>query len=106
MTSFRASQIAALVESGWAQCRSVADAVARAGLPPLSVGYLQNAFTAERWHAAEMAVSALRDRFSAARFAEEVAYGMVLVPDPDQLDTRGRMDGPRRANRPARRSHI
>jgi hypothetical protein len=92
VTSFRASQIAALVESGWAQCRSVADAVARAGLPPISAGYLQNAFTAEQWHAAEMAVSALRDSFSAARFADEVAYGMVLDPDPDRLDTRRPMD--------------
>jgi len=37
-------------------------------------------------------VCALRDSFSAARFADEVAYGMVLVPDPDRLDTRGPMD--------------
>jgi len=92
VTSFRASQIAALVESGWAQCRSVADAVARAGLPPISAGYLQDAFTAQQWHDAELAVCALRDRFSAARFADEVAYGMVLVPDADRLDTRGPMD--------------
>jgi hypothetical protein len=41
---------------------------------------------------AEVAVSALRDRFSGARFADEVTYGTVLVPDPDQLDTRGPMD--------------
>jgi len=92
VTSFQASQIAALAASGWAQCPSVADAVARAGLPPISAGYLQSAFTAEQWHAAEMAVSALRDSFSAARFAEEITYRTVLVPDPDRLDTRGPMD--------------
>ncbi len=39
-----------------------------------------------------MAVSTLRGLFSAARFADEVAYGMVLVPDPDRLDTRGPTD--------------
>jgi len=92
VTSFRASQIAALVESGWAQCRSVAEVVARAGLPPISAGYLQDAFTAEQWLAAEMAVSALRDSFSAARFDDEVTYGLVLVPDADRLDTRGPVD--------------
>ena len=94
VTSFRASQIAALVESGWAQCRSVADAVARAGLPPISASYLQDGFTAKQWHDTERAVSALRDLFSAARSADEVTYGTVLVPDPDQLDTRGPMDPP------------
>lgn len=92
MTSFQDSQIAALATSGWAQCPSVADAVIGSGLPPVTASYLQKAFTAEQWHAAERAVSALRDRFSAARFADEVTYGTVLVPDPDQLDTRGPMD--------------
>ncbi|MGI8722423.1 MAG: hypothetical protein ACR2JG_09375 [Geodermatophilaceae bacterium] len=92
MTSFQDSQIAALAASGWAQCPSVADAVTGSGLPPVTASYLQEAFTAEQWHAAEVAVSALRDRFSAARFADEVTYGTVLVPDPDQLDTRGPMD--------------
>lgn len=61
VTSFRDGQIAALAASGWAQCRSVADAVSRAGLPPISVGYLQDAFTAGQWHAAERAVCGLRD---------------------------------------------
>ena len=37
-------------------------------------------------------MSAVRDRFSVARFAAGVTYGMVLVPDPDRLDTRGPMD--------------
>jgi len=92
VTSFQASQIAALAASGWAQCPSVADAVTGSGLPPVTAANLKKAFTAEQWHAAERAVSALRDRFSAARFADEITYGTVLVPDPDQLDTRGPMD--------------
>ncbi len=66
--------------------------MAGAGLPPITAGYLQKAFTAEQWHAADVAVSALRDSFSATRFADEVTYGTVLVPDPDRLDTRGPMD--------------
>lgn len=92
VTSFRDGQIATLAASGWAQCPSVADAVSRAGLPPISAGYLQDAFTAGQWHAAERAVYGLGDSFSTARFADEVGYGMVLVPDPDRLGTRGPMD--------------
>jgi hypothetical protein len=92
VTSFQAGQVAALAASGWAQCPSVADAVTSSGLPAVTASYLQEAFTAQQWHAAEVAVSALRDRFSAARFADEVTYGTVLVPDPDRLDTRGLMD--------------
>ena len=91
VTSFRDSQIAELAASGWAQCPSVADAVTGSGLPPVNAAYLQKAFTAEQWHASEVAVSALRDRFSADRFADEVSWGLVLVPDPDRLDTRGPM---------------
>lgn len=92
MRSFRASQIAALADSGWARCRSVADAVAGAGLPPVTVDYLRETFSAEQWHVAEGAVSALRDAFGSARFGEEIDYGTVLVPDPGCLDTRGPMD--------------
>lgn len=91
-TSFRADQIAALPASGWAQCRSVADAVAASTLPAVTAGYLQEAFTTQHWHAAETVVFALRDQFSAARFAEGVTWGIVLAPDPDRLDTRGRME--------------
>lgn len=92
MRSFRASQITALAGSGWARCRSVADAVAGAGLPPVNVDHLSETFSAEQWRAAEDAVSALRDAFGSARFGEEVDYGTVLVPDPGCLDTRGPMD--------------
>jgi len=66
--------------------------VTGAGLPPITARYLQKAFTAQQWHAAEVAVFALRDSFGAARFADEVSWGIVLVPNPDRLDTRGLMN--------------
>lgn len=92
MTSFRTSQIGLLTASGWSTCGSVADAVANAGLPAVTASYLETKFSADQWRAAEAAVSAVRDRFSAARLADEVTYGTVLVPDPDRLDTRTFMD--------------
>jgi hypothetical protein len=90
--TFRADQIALLVHSGWSQCSSVAAAVQAAGLPALTSRYLATALSAEQWRAAEQAASALRDHFKASRFADEVSYGVVLVPDPAQLDTRRPMD--------------
>ncbi|MGI8646711.1 MAG: hypothetical protein ACR2JX_00545 [Mycobacteriales bacterium] len=89
--SFQSSQIAVLTASGWSTCPSVAAAVVDAGLPAVTASYLETAFSANQWHAAEVAVSALRDQFSAARFAADVTYGVVLVPDPNRLDTRGSM---------------
>lgn len=89
MSAFRTSQIEALASSGWSVCPSIAQAVIQAGLPPVTKNYLDSAFSPAQWEAAEAAVAGLRDRFGAARFAEEVTYGLVLVPDPDRLDTRG-----------------
>ena len=86
--SFRSEQIARLAESGWSRCASVAEAVASAGLPAVTPGYLATAFPDEAWHAAERAVRALRGHFAAARFAADVTYGILLVPDPGKLDTR------------------
>ncbi|WP_028932351.1 hypothetical protein [Pseudonocardia spinosispora] len=88
MTGFRAEQIDLLAGSGWADCPSVAALVASAGLPQLSRAYLESTFTTPQWDAAEAAVTALRVHFAAARFAEEVEYGVLLVPDPAKLDTR------------------
>ncbi|MCP3800875.1 hypothetical protein NLX83_16540 [Allokutzneria sp. A3M-2-11 16] len=84
MTTFMEEQIARLAGSGWARSRSVA----AAGLPAITEDYLLTAFPAARWDAAEEAVSALRSHFSGARFADEVTYGVLLVPDPAKLDTR------------------
>jgi hypothetical protein len=86
--SFKAEQIARLAGSGWARCPSVASAVAAAGLPAVTAGYLATAFADGQWEAAEKAVSALGEHFAAARFAQETTYGVLLVPDPGRLDTR------------------
>jgi len=74
--SFKAEQIAKLAESGWCRCESVADAVARAGLPALTPGFLATAFPGDLWGDAERAVRALRDRFASARFANGGRSGM------------------------------
>jgi len=92
VTSFRADQIELLKTSGWVTCQSIADAVANAGLPAVTSCYLETTFTADQWDAADAAVTSLRDHFGAARFADEVTYGLVMVPDPNRLDTRGPVD--------------
>ncbi|MDR8412392.1 hypothetical protein MTP10_27135 [Nonomuraea sp. 3-1Str] len=96
--SFKAEQIAGLAESGWSHCESVAEAVAKAGLPAVTPDYLATAFSGDLWDAAERAVLALRDHFAAARFADETTYGILLVPDPGRLDTRRPMAAAVRAD--------
>lgn len=91
MASFKSEQIARLADSGWSRCRSIADLVAGCGLPAVSREYLEQTFSAEQWNAAEIAVSALREHFATARFADETIYGVLLVPDPDRVDTRQAM---------------
>lgn len=49
-------------------------------------------FTAEQWSRAESAASALRHHFADARFADEVTYGVLLVPDAELLDTAAPLD--------------
>lgn len=62
--------------------------VAESGLPsPLE--YIGEAFTAEHWERAERAVALLSEKFAANRFSDDVEYGLLLVPSPDRLDTRG-----------------
>lgn len=85
---FKDEQIAQLAASGWSRCHSVARAVANAGLSPITAEYLGDAFCVEQWETAETMTVALREHFSAARFAEETTYGVLLVPDPTKLDTR------------------
>ncbi len=86
--SFKTEQIARLADSGWSRCGSVAEAVAQAGLPPITPAYLATAFSDDMWKTAEHTVRALRDHFASARFADETTYGILLVPDPAKLDTR------------------
>ena len=89
--TFRAQQISRLAESGWSSCASVARAVAAAGLPAITPDYLDHTFDLSQWDSAEAAVTALGQHFGSARFADEVEYGVLLVPDPARLDTRGPM---------------
>lgn len=90
--TFRDEQIELLINSGWSRCGSVAAAVRAAALPVVTSSYLKTAFSAGQWQAAEHAAGALRDHFKASRFADEVSYGVVLVPDPAKFDTRRSMD--------------
>jgi len=89
--SFADEQLALLEASGWCRCGSVARAVADAGLAPVSARCLRGVVSAAQWKTAETATAALREHFSAARFAEETTYGVLLVPDPSKLDTRQAM---------------
>jgi hypothetical protein len=93
MNSFRNAQIERLATSGWVTSPSVASAVAAAGLPAPNQSYLDSAFSVAQWRDAERAAAALQDHFGDARFASEVTYGVVLVPDPARLDTRRPMAG-------------
>ena len=43
----------------------------------------------EQWARAGETIDRLRERFGRYRFAEEVEYGLLVVPVPDRLDTRG-----------------
>lgn len=56
------------------------------GLPAITREYLLDTFD---WRRAEHATRALTEHFAAARFADEVEYGVLLVPDAARLDTRG-----------------
>jgi hypothetical protein len=96
--SFKAEQIARLADSGWSCCESVAEAVARAGLPAVTPDYLAATFSDDLWEVAERAVLALRNHFASARFAEETTYGILLIPDPGRLDTRRPMTAAVRAD--------
>ncbi|GAA1587874.1 hypothetical protein GCM10009804_49990 [Kribbella hippodromi] len=57
------------------------------GLPAITREYLLDTFPAADWAYAEKAARALTDHFAGARFADEVEYGVLLVPDPNLLDT-------------------
>jgi hypothetical protein len=83
MTDFVASSIGQLV-AAW-NTAPVAALVADRGLPAITEEYLRDTFA---WSRAEQAARALTSHFAAARFADEVEYGVLLVPDPSKLDTR------------------
>jgi hypothetical protein len=88
LTAFAAEQITCLASSGWSRCASVAQAVVEARLPGVTAAYLRATFSARDWAAAERGVRSLQEKFGSCRFAKEVSYGTLLVPDPSKLDTR------------------
>ncbi|WP_329002650.1 hypothetical protein OHA18_05785 [Kribbella sp. NBC_00709] len=77
-----------LATSGWSSYEPVAALVRERGLPAITREYLRSEFPPETWKRAEEATLALSDHFAGARFADEVEYGVLLVPDPAKLDTR------------------
>ncbi|KQM05130.1 hypothetical protein FF86_101980 [Frankia sp. CpI1-P] len=91
-TAFARAQIEILARSGWNTCESVREGTERAGLPVPSAEYLRDAFTPDQWDRARRATVALSTHFADARFADAAVYGILLVPDPGRLDTRGGLD--------------
>ncbi|MGW7683773.1 hypothetical protein ACWGID_23750 [Kribbella sp. NPDC054772] len=69
---------------------AVATLVRERGLPAITPEYLLDTLD---WQAAEDATRALTEHFASARFAGEVEYGVLLVPDPERLDTRRPLPG-------------
>jgi len=61
-------------------------------LPAPTPTYLAKAFPSEHWNRAHRAASALKEQFRQARFFDEADIGVVLVPDPKKLDTRGAVE--------------
>ncbi|MFC6161714.1 hypothetical protein [Kribbella jiaozuonensis] len=82
------TQIDRLTTSGWSTCEPIAALVRSRGLPAITREYLLAEFSPETWERAEDATHALAKHFAGARFADEVEYGVLLVPDPHFLDTR------------------
>ncbi|MGW6201080.1 hypothetical protein ACWF0M_33375 [Kribbella sp. NPDC055110] len=83
MNDFVASSLDRLV-AAWSAA-PVAALVRDRGLPAITREYLLDTFA---WQRAEDATQALTKHFAGARFADEVEYGVLLVPDPAKLDTR------------------
>jgi hypothetical protein len=74
--------------AAWNSSAPIADLVHNRGLPAVTHEYLLAEFSPETWKRAEEATHALTEHFAGARFADEVEYGALLVPDPRLLDTR------------------
>jgi hypothetical protein len=88
MTSFQEDEVRRLAAGGWSACEGIAGLVQASGLPAITREYLNDAFSRDDWQRAEEATRALTQSFSSARFAEEVRYGVLLVPAAASLDTR------------------
>lgn len=79
--------------ASWNSSAPIADLVRSRGLPAITREYLRSEFSPETWKRAEEATHALTKHFAGARFADEVEYGALLVPDPRLLDTRRPLPG-------------
>ena len=77
-----------LKHSGWVSNRPLRSLLDQAGLTsPVEV--VAAGMSQEQWARAGESIDRLRERFGRYRFAEEVEYGLLVVPVPDRLDTRG-----------------
>jgi hypothetical protein len=94
----RTELIETLAASGWVQCPSIRKGLEQASLPVPTAEYLSKAFPAALWRRAEQASAALQAQFAEARFADQVGFGLLLVPDPARLDTRAGVDPDLRAD--------
>ncbi|WP_394848493.1 hypothetical protein LZC95_13655 [Pendulispora brunnea] len=90
--AFTREQVQLLEASGWNECASIRDGLKKVHLPAPTPAYLAKAFTPEHWARAHRAASGLKEKFCGARFLDEARVGVVLVPDPQKLDTRGAVD--------------
>ncbi|HET6985587.1 MAG TPA: hypothetical protein VFI00_03190 [Kribbella sp.] len=88
MPDFVASEVDRLLASGWSSCAPIATLLRDRGLPAITREYLLSEFSPDEWRRAGEATQALTRHFGSARFADEVQYGVLLVPDVDTLDTR------------------
>jgi hypothetical protein len=89
---FRHEQINLPAKSGWNSSRSICEGLKKVNLPAPTAGYLESAFASEQWARAYHATTALRDHCKNARYADQAIFGVLLVPDPNKLDTRGGVD--------------
>lgn len=77
-----------LEHSGWVSNRPLRSLLDQVGLTsPVEV--VAAGMSQEQWARAGESIDRLRERFGRYRFAEEVEYGLLVVPVPDRLDTRG-----------------
>ncbi len=97
MNDFSEKEINRLLTSGRSACDPIARLVRNRGLPAITREYLLDEFSSAEWKQAEEATTALTAHFGSARFADDVEYGVLLVPAPDSLDTRRPVDAAVRA---------
>jgi hypothetical protein len=88
----RGEQVELLAEAGWNTCESIREGLEEAGLPVPTARYLEAAFTPGQWARADRVTRALRDHFGDSAYGDVATFGLLLVPDPGKLDTRGAVD--------------